>query len=244
MSLKQLLAEIIPKASCSKHKGEAGRLCVVGGSQDYTGAPYFSAMAAMRMGADLCTVVCDKDASFAIKAYSPDIMVTPLFDMNKSSYHEAKFDQWLKETLPRFSAIICGPGLSRDEYMLEKAQIIITQACKCKIPLVLDGDALYLFSLPSLRNNNPILNNKNCILTPNAMEFRRLWINFILKQDINKFKDNNNEYYLPPFDVNDLFDIIQKKNNNETKQKNNKNENTNENDEKKKTTIIQKNTII
>lgn len=30
-----------------------GRVAVIGGSEDYTGAPYFSAMASARLGADM-----------------------------------------------------------------------------------------------------------------------------------------------------------------------------------------------
>lgn len=39
--------------------GQLGRVAVIGGSQDYTGAPYFSAMASARLG---CDMVCE--ASF------------------------------------------------------------------------------------------------------------------------------------------------------------------------------------
>jgi ATP-dependent NAD(P)H-hydrate dehydratase len=34
-------------------KGQHGRVAVIGGCEDYTGAPYFSAMASARLGADL-----------------------------------------------------------------------------------------------------------------------------------------------------------------------------------------------
>jgi len=38
-----------------------GRVAVIGGSEDYTGAPYFSAMASARLGADM---VCSWMPSF------------------------------------------------------------------------------------------------------------------------------------------------------------------------------------
>lgn len=34
-------------------RGQMGRIAVIGGSEDYTGAPYFSAMASARLGADM-----------------------------------------------------------------------------------------------------------------------------------------------------------------------------------------------
>lgn len=33
--------------------GQLGRVAVIGGSKDYTGAPYFSAMASARLGCDM-----------------------------------------------------------------------------------------------------------------------------------------------------------------------------------------------
>lgn len=33
--------------------GQQGRIAVIGGSEDYTGAPYFSAMASARLGCDM-----------------------------------------------------------------------------------------------------------------------------------------------------------------------------------------------
>jgi ATP-dependent NAD(P)H-hydrate dehydratase len=35
------------------HIGQLGRVGVIGGSEDYTGAPYFSAMASARLGCDM-----------------------------------------------------------------------------------------------------------------------------------------------------------------------------------------------
>ncbi|KAH6723543.1 hypothetical protein BKA61DRAFT_664271 [Leptodontidium sp. MPI-SDFR-AT-0119] len=35
------------------HEGQMGRIAVIGGSGDYTRAPYFSAMASARLGVDM-----------------------------------------------------------------------------------------------------------------------------------------------------------------------------------------------
>lgn len=46
---------------------DAGRIGVLGGSGDYSGAPFFSAMGAMRFGADLAHVICEPGAGAVIK---------------------------------------------------------------------------------------------------------------------------------------------------------------------------------
>lgn len=40
------------------HKGSAGKVAVVGGCREYTGAPFFSAYSALKLGADIAHVFC------------------------------------------------------------------------------------------------------------------------------------------------------------------------------------------
>jgi NAD(P)H-hydrate repair Nnr-like enzyme with NAD(P)H-hydrate dehydratase domain len=59
------------------HKGRRGKVAVIGGCAEYTGAPYFAAMAALRCGADLAHVFCAEAAAPVIKSYSPELIVHP-----------------------------------------------------------------------------------------------------------------------------------------------------------------------
>lgn len=74
------LRSLAPHLEFSHYKGVMGRIAVIGGSKDYTGAPYYAAEAALKFGADLSYVYCSSDAAIPIKSYSPELMVTPLFD--------------------------------------------------------------------------------------------------------------------------------------------------------------------
>jgi len=65
----------IPSLKNAMYKGQAGRVAVIGGSEEYTGAPYFSAISALKVGADVAHIFCIKEASVAIKSYSPEIIV-------------------------------------------------------------------------------------------------------------------------------------------------------------------------
>lgn len=78
--LLRLSRTIVPKLSDCKHKGQYGRIGVVGGSLEYTGAPYFAAISALKIGADLAHVFCQKEAAVVIKSYSPELIVHPLLD--------------------------------------------------------------------------------------------------------------------------------------------------------------------
>ena len=55
-----------------------GIVGVIGGSLEYTGAPFFACMASMLAGADLGFVLCSPKAAIPIKSYSPELIVLPL----------------------------------------------------------------------------------------------------------------------------------------------------------------------
>lgn len=43
------LKGILPSLTFDKYKGQAGRIGIIGGSKEYTGAPYFAAISAMKV---------------------------------------------------------------------------------------------------------------------------------------------------------------------------------------------------
>ncbi|ODV90982.1 hypothetical protein CANCADRAFT_2704 [Tortispora caseinolytica NRRL Y-17796] len=148
---------IIPPLKKSFHKGQAGRIAVFGGSKDYTGAPYFSAMAATLLGADLSHVICSPEAAPVIKTYSPDLMVHPSI---------TDFDS----VLDRIHVLVVGPGLGRDPEMQNAAAQCIAAAKSRNLPLVVDADGLWL-----IQNQPEIIKGySRAVLTPNVMEFQRL----------------------------------------------------------------------
>ena len=74
------------------------------------------------------------------------------------------------DMLPRVHVVVIGPGLGRDALMHETCARVITEAKKQNMPFVLDADGLYLAQTqPEL-----VQGYKECILTPNVVEFGRL----------------------------------------------------------------------
>jgi len=72
--------------------------------------------------------------------------------------------------LPRLHALVIGPGLGRDGVTLKVVAEVIREARSRSIPFVLDADGLLIVTEdPSL-----IKGYKECILTPNVVEFGRL----------------------------------------------------------------------
>ncbi|KDN44696.1 Ribokinase-like protein [Tilletiaria anomala UBC 951] len=158
---------IVPPLSEKMHKGQAGRVGVVGGSRDYTGAPFFASMSCMRLGADMSHTICEPSAGNVIKTYSPDLIVHRILDENKS-HDDIKKE--MKGIFERLHSVIVGPGLGRDKHMQSCGKIAMELARESDIYIVVDADGLWL-----VQNEPDVVKGyTKCILTPNVVEFGRL----------------------------------------------------------------------
>ncbi|XP_074621755.1 ATP-dependent (S)-NAD(P)H-hydrate dehydratase-like [Acropora palmata] len=163
-SCLELVRGAIPCLVESAHKGQLGRIGVIGGCQEYTGAPYFAAISALKSGADLSHVFCTSDAAVVIKSYSPELIVHPLLD-RKTAVKE------VKDWLPRLHCLVVGPGMGRNPTIMENVKGVLELAKEQGKLLVIDADGLFMVSsYPDI-----IKNYTRAILTPNAMEFTRLY---------------------------------------------------------------------
>ncbi|XP_039082610.1 ATP-dependent (S)-NAD(P)H-hydrate dehydratase isoform X3 [Hyaena hyaena] len=163
-STLQLVRSIIPPLTAQKHKGQDGRIGVVGGCQEYTGAPYFAAISALKVGADLSHVFCTREAAPVIKSYSPELIVHPVLD-SPSAVQDV--ERWL----PRLHALVVGPGLGRDDLLLENVKGILEASKARDVPVVIDADGLWLLA----RHPALVHGYRKAVLTPNHVEFHRLW---------------------------------------------------------------------
>ena len=66
---KSFVSNLFPPLTSTSHKGSHGRIAIFGGSEKYTGAPYYAAQSALNTGVDLVTIFCAKEASTPIKCY-------------------------------------------------------------------------------------------------------------------------------------------------------------------------------
>ncbi|KAI3715420.1 hypothetical protein L6452_22402 [Arctium lappa] len=181
-----ILRSISPNLDATKHKGQAGRIAVIGGCREYTGAPYFSAISALKIGADLSHVFCTKDAAPVIKGYSPELIVHPLLEESYNVRDEdittslnkvlIEVDKWME----RFDCLVIGPGLGRDPFLLDCVTDIMKNARQNNIPMVIDGDGLFLVTnCLDLISGYPL-----AVLTPNINEYKRL-VQKVLNCEVN-----------------------------------------------------------
>ncbi|KAJ3515179.1 hypothetical protein NLJ89_g1927 [Agrocybe chaxingu] len=164
------IKKLIPPLDGTLHKGHrpsSGRVGVLGGALDYTGAPYFAAITALRFGADLSHVICAPIAAGAIKSYSPDLIVHPILNELISS---DKVKPELQSILSRLHVLIVGPGLGREPYMQSYAKMAVAMARERGMFIVLDADGLYMVG----QDMSIIKGYRRAVVTPNVVEFKRL----------------------------------------------------------------------
>src|ERR1700761_1778899 len=77
----------------------------------------------------------------------------------------------MKEVIEKCNVVVVGPGLGLDPLIANTALAIVRACRRASIPVVLDGDGINL----AVRDKALIHGYSQCVLTPNAAEFRRLW---------------------------------------------------------------------
>ncbi|MCQ2972353.1 MAG: NAD(P)H-hydrate dehydratase [archaeon] len=152
----------LEKRQDTSHKGNNGKILIVGGSNEYSGAPAIAGRAAIGAGSDLVYVAAPEPAASAIKASSPDLIVTSL----EGDYLGLNHLNTILELAENVDAILLGPGSSLNEDTRKLFNIL---ASKIKKPLVLDADALKLVDLSLIKNREDI------IITPHLFEFKKFF---------------------------------------------------------------------
>jgi len=157
------------------HKGNNGKLLIVGGNKDYAGAPAIAGMAAIGAGADLVYVASPERAAEAIKSTSPDLIVKSLEGDKLSLNH---LDEILN-LAENADAVLIGPGAGIDEDTSKLFNVLVT---KIKKPIVLDADALKQVEISLIKSREDI------ILTPHISEFKSIFkVKGNLKLDIDSY---------------------------------------------------------
>ena len=167
-------AAVLPKRKVDGHKGNFGKLLVVGGSVGYTGAPYLTTSAAVRSGCGLVFLGVP-ESIWAVEA-AKCVSSMP-FPLPEKSDHLTKqpvlaVDQAMKrleERLVGCDVLALGPGMGREA---QTTQLVLELLRRSEKPVVLDADGIN-----ALEGHIDVLNRRKgrvTILTPHDGEFLRI----------------------------------------------------------------------
>jgi len=170
----------------TSHKGNNGKILIVGGSNDYHGAPAIAGLSAISCGADLVYIACPQQISLAIKQKSPDLIVKGLTSGNEDYLNLENLNDILKIVEDNdIDSVLLGPGSGQNE---ETGKLFNILAKKIEKPLVMDADALKIV--------DPIVikNKENLVITPHLNEFKSFFNDYI-NSNYNYNNNYNNKNY-------------------------------------------------
>ena len=127
--------DLLPlKRPRKKHKGDFGRVMVIGGGP-YTGAPLLCSLGALRAGADLAYVAVPSSIASEVQGYTPDVIVEPFKGELLLPEHVDK----LVERSFEMDVVVIGPGLGDGEKTKTAIKLFLE---KYEGKAVVDADAL------------------------------------------------------------------------------------------------------
>ncbi len=132
---------LLPVRKKNSNKGTYGRVLVIAGSKNMSGAAYFAATAAYRMGSGLVRILTAQENREILQRQIPEAILTT-YETLEDGISEADAES-IKEAVEWASVIVLGPGLSMSAM---SARIVNYVICNCKVPLVIDADGLNIIS--------------------------------------------------------------------------------------------------
>jgi len=145
------------------HKGEFGRVLIIGGSKNYSGAPAYASLSSIRFGCDLVITYVPEVVGNVVRSYSPDMIVRT----SPGDWLTVKALDEILWLIDWANTIVIGPGLGT-ENASEELLIKLLEPIKNKDKsIVIDADALKL-----IKNHLDLIKGKNVILTPHEGELK------------------------------------------------------------------------
>ena len=164
---REAMREVVQPRESDSHKGDYGRVLIVGGSRGKTGAAHLAAVGALRSGAGLVSVATPLSSQPIVAAMGAEYMTVPL---EETSDGRVAADAIHASLRLEQDVIAVGPGLGTGTEVTRFVHDLIERS---EAPLVLDADALNAIAsdpdrLQSGREGRAI------IITPHPGEMARL----------------------------------------------------------------------
>ncbi|MBQ8994563.1 MAG: NAD(P)H-hydrate dehydratase, partial [Oscillospiraceae bacterium] len=151
------LSLLLPERSPIAHKGTYGKLSVFAGCSRYRGAASIATKAAYLSGVGLVELNSCEEALSSASVFVPEAIFRSFPSPND-----------VLDSIHKSTAVLAGCGLEQSSFTNEMIESLVS---KCKVPLVLDAEALNVVSSnPEMLHGRP----GDTILTPHLGEFSRL----------------------------------------------------------------------
>jgi len=147
------------------YKGQFGKLLIVGGSKNYSGAPAYTSLTGINFGCDLVITYVPEIIGDVLRSFSPNMIVrtSPGNWLTIEAFEELSF------LIDWANTIVIGPGLGTEKKTEDLLVKMLEVIKSNKKNVVLDADALKL-----VKNSLDLLKQQKIILTPHEGELKIL----------------------------------------------------------------------
>lgn len=170
----------LPMRRSYSNKGSFGRVLIIAGSVNMSGAAFLSAHAAYRTGTGLVEIMTVEENRTILQTQLPEAVLTTF---NPSQLGEMAEKAKIKQALKRATVIVMGPGLGISD---ESKKLLDYVTLEAEVPLIVDADAINVAA--EMYNTYPLMRGNAClrlgelnnslpagsILTPHLLELARL----------------------------------------------------------------------
>jgi len=136
--------KLLPRRRVDAHKGDAGRVMIIGGSVGMSGAVTLASRAALEIGCGLCLSAMPQQVLDSFCSACLEATTLPLACDERGTLIPDALES-IEREWEKMQAVALGPGLGRSEGAQELAHQLIRN---CPTPLLIDADALHV--LPSI----------------------------------------------------------------------------------------------
>lgn len=163
----------LPKRKADSNKGTYGRVLIIAGSKNMSGAAYFNAKAAYRSGCGLVQIFTHESNRVILQTKLPEAVLT--------TYEEAAdAREKLEEAIKRADVIVFGSGMG-NTYFTRNLLLFVQSIAK--VPIVLDADGINCIHMEGEKSIELSKFLAPCIITPHMKEMARL-----MRMDISSIK--------------------------------------------------------
>jgi ADP-dependent NAD(P)H-hydrate dehydratase len=175
----------IPKLKPRKpdaHKGDFGRVCIIGGCIGMSGAAAMAGRAALRSGAGLVRVAVPKSVLPIVASIEPSYTTIPLAEDNSGKI-SSKAINTILDAVSQNDCLAFGPGIGISGALRSILETLLEQE---QLRLLIDADGLN--NLSGIKDWPDKL-KADLILTPHPGEMKRLWSGLFREQLPSDRKD-------------------------------------------------------
>ncbi len=154
--------KLLRKREPNSHKGDNGKLLIIGGSAEYYGAPILAGLGALRAGVDLVYLYVPECNFEVTRAACPDFIVRKY----TSEYFSPRAASAIIEFGKTCDAVLIGPGIGNRESVIEGTLEILKGL---HLPTVIDSS-----SMIALKKIKKYPLEQDILITPHRNEFTNL----------------------------------------------------------------------